>query len=68
MKKVLAMVLVAVMTLLAIPSLAEPKLGCWTLQYYVDEFDDPTDKCGSSVRCHSDDETSCDSFDCDFDL
>ena len=44
MKKVLAMVLVAVMTLLAIPSLAEPKLGCWTLQYYVDEFDDPTDE------------------------
>ena len=43
MKKVLAMVLVVVMALLATPSLAELKFGCWTLQYFVDEFDDPTD-------------------------
>ncbi len=62
------MILVVVMTLLAIPSLAEIEFGCWTLQYYVDEFGNPPDKCGSSVRCHSDDEASCDSFDCDFDL
>lgn len=44
MKKVMAIILIVVMTLLATPSLAEFELGCWTREYYVDEFDDPTDE------------------------
>ena len=42
MKKVIAVILIVVMTLLATPSLAELELSRWTRQYYVDEFDEPT--------------------------